>query len=379
LPSKTGSPGRRVIAIDDVLLSDEEWNDDLPLASLIFEPIADSAKGQGCPEMQLPLQREVDRIADNLSEQERRFSWCKVQVRRGDNIDIDACTDNSVIEYNEEPAKFEQGVAPTQELYNQLATKGQQCLARVGISENQAQGEVPDGIDAGIAIIARQQVDDVRHIAIGQRQEAYIERLGKLIIQAAGRYKPEVFFKGKKIEWPEVASDQKKCKARAFPLSGLPQSIPGRKQALADMLRNGEIDKITYRRALGSNEVRPIADVITASEDFALDQIDKMMEKGEFQPPIKFQDPQRALSLAQARIMIELKDLPDEKDPAYKKLNHGIQLLTQYAAMLVERMDEMAPPPAPAPMAAPGLPLDPAAQQSPIDQGAPIVTPPPVA
>jgi hypothetical protein len=136
-------PGRHVVCIGETVLLDEPWKDDLPFAKLPFEPVAGSWKAQGGVEQQLPLQREVDRLADNLAEQERRFSWCKVQVRRADNIDPDSLTDNSIIEYNEKPALFDQGVAPTQELYNQLEKKGQQCLLRVGISGNQAQGETP--------------------------------------------------------------------------------------------------------------------------------------------------------------------------------------------------------------------------------------------
>lgn len=330
-------PGRHVVAINEVLLLDEVWNDDLPVAKFCYEPIAGSYKGQGCVEQMLPLQREVDRIADNNAEQERRFAWCKVQVRRADNIDPDSLTDNSIIEYNEKPALFEQGVAPTKELYNQLALKGQQCLLRVGISDAGAQGETPEGIDSGVAILANQQIDDVRHVAVSQRLEGFVEQLGKLIIQAAGRYKPEVYTNGKKIEWPQVASDQHLAKARAFPMSGLPQSIPGRKQALADMLRLGEIDKVTYRRAVGTNETRPASDAITASEDFAAYQLDKMIETGKFEPPIPFQDLQRSLTMAQARFMREsINDLDRSR----------LELIAQYCAMLTERMAEAPPPPA---------------------------------
>jgi len=352
-PSPDGKPGRHVVSIAETVLLDEPWTDDLPVARFKFEPIAGCAKGQGVPEMMLPLQREVDRIADNLAEQERRFAWCKVQVRRADNIDPDSLTDNSIIEYNDKPALFEQGVAPTKELYQQLDKKGQQALLRVGISGNAAQGTTPEGIDSGVAILANQQIDDVRHIAVAQRLEAFVEQLGKLIIQAAGKYKPVVYAQGKKLPWPDVANDQKKAKARAFKMSGLPQSIPGRKQALADMLRNGEIDKVTYRRAIGTDEVRPTADAITVAEDFVAYQLDLMVETGKFQPPIKFQDYQRALQAAQARVMRErMNGLAEDR----------VQLLAMYAGMLAERMAESPPPvPGPTPGMSPAAPPPPAA------------------
>lgn len=370
LPDRHGKGGRHVVCIAETVLLDEPWVDDLPIAKFVFEPIAGSWKGQGCPEMQLPLQREVDRIADNLAEQERRFSWCKVQVRRADNIDPDSLTDNSIIEYNDKPALFEQGVAPTKELYQQLDKKGQQCLLRVGISGNAAQGMTPEGIDSGVAILANQQIDDVRHIAVAQRLEAFVEQLGKLIIQAAGKYKPAVYAQGKKIPWPDVANDQKKAKCRAFKMSSLPQSIPGRKQALADMLRNGEIDKITYRRAIGTDEVRPTADAITVAEDFVAYQLDLMVETGKFQPPIKFQDYQRALTTAQARVMTEMKNgLAVDR----------VQLLAMYAATLAERLAETPPAtPAmamPSPMAPAPLPTQDPNSAPAMEPGMPPATP----
>ncbi len=352
----TDKPGRHVVCIGETVLLDEPWTDDLPFAKLPFEPVANSWKGQGGVEQQLPLQREVDRLADNLAEQERRFSWCKVQIRRADNIDPDSLTDNSIVEYNEKPALFEQGVAPTKELYNQLEKKGQQCLLRVGISGAQAQGETPGGIDSGVAILANQQIDDVRHVAVAQRLERFVEQLGKLIIQAAAKYKPAVYSRGRKIPWPEVAMDQHKAKCRAFRMSGLPQSIPGRKQALADMLRNGEIDKVEDRRAIGTDDVVQVSDAITAGEDLAEFQLDTMVETGKFQPPVKFQDMQRALAMAQTRIMQEMKNgLAEDR----------IQLLARYAAQLEERMSESVP-------AAPAGPMQPGPVAPPMDPNMPV-------
>lgn len=345
----SNKPGRHVVCVGETVLLDEPWTDeDTPIGRMIFEPIANSLKSQGGVEQMLPLQREVDRLADNLAEQERRFSWCKVQIRRADNIDPDSLTDNSIVEYNEKPALFEQGVAPTKELYNQLEKKGQQCLLRVGISGAQAQGETPGGIDSGVAILANQQIDDVRHVAVAQRLERFVEQLGKLIIQAAAKYKPVVYSRGRKIPWPEVATDQHKAKCRAFRMSALPQSIPGRKQQLADMLRNGEIDKVQYRRAIGTDDVVQVSDAITAGEDLAEYQLDVMVETGKFQPPVKFQDLQRALAMAQTRIMQELKNgLAEDR----------IQLLARYAAQIEERLTEAAPSAPAGPMQAGPMPV----------------------
>jgi hypothetical protein len=323
-----GQKGRKVVAIGDVLLENIEFEGDLPIAKIVFEPIADSWKGQGCVEMMLPLQREVDRIADNLSEQERRFCWAKWGFGRGENIDEDQLIGNSNVEFNEVAPKVLDTPEPPDKLYDQLEKKGQQCLARVGISQNQTQGTPEPGVNAGVAIIAAQQIDDVRHVAVAQRLEDGVEMLGKLIIQACKRYNPTVYSSGKVLSWPTIVDDQRKCKSRAFKMSGLPQSIPGRKQAIADMLQNGEIDKLTYRRALGHLDVRKEEDFISVTDDFIDFQLDGMLETGEFDAPIVFIDVNRALERSQKRLLQEtMNGLPRKK----------LQLIAQYAAMCAEK------------------------------------------
>jgi hypothetical protein len=333
LPSRDGKRvGRKVVAIDDISLEEIPWKDDLPIAKYIYEPIANSWKGQGIPEQCLPLQREVDRLADNLAEQERRFAWCKWIVRKSDDIDPDSLIGNATVETNENPPVAMDGIAPPKQLYDQLERKGQQVLMRVGISANQAQGSTPEGIDAGIAILASAQIDDTRHIGPAQRLEGFVEQLGKLIIQAAGRYKPPVYHNGKQMDWPEVALDQKKTRIAAFKMSGLPQSIPGRKQELASMLENEEIDKTTYRRALGTNSVRPVANAITASDDYAIYQLDRIIETGKFQPPVPFMNMERTLEIAQARWLTEARNgIPQDR----------LMLLAQYVSMCAERVEEL--------------------------------------
>lgn len=329
-----GELGRKVVAVQDILLEeDTKFKGDLPVARVFqFEPIADSYKGQGCVEMMLPLQREVDRIADNLSEQERRFCWAKYGIRRSDEIDQDQLIGNATVETNENLPEVVDSPDPPEKLYEQLEKKGQQCLARVGISQAQSVGQSSPGIQSGVAKLADMQIDDVRHVAVAQRLEDGVEHLAKLIIQACGRYKPVVYSSGKILPWPEIVNDQNKAMSRAFKMSGLPQSIPGRKQALYDMVNLGEIDKVTYRRALGHLDMRKTEDLLTIGDDFIDYQLDKMIETGEFDPPFFAVDINRALSMSQARLMREkMNELPIKK----------LQLIAQYAAMCAEKVQEL--------------------------------------
>jgi hypothetical protein len=346
-----GSTGCKVTAINGELLDFEDWEEELPIGKFIFEPIANEWKGQGLVEQCLQLQREVDRIADNLSEEERRFCWAKWLVNRTSDVDTDELEGPSTVFFNGEAPVPAEVPEPPKVLYEQLATKGQQVLTRAGISQNQAQGTIPDGVTAGIAVIATSQIDDVRHVAVAQRHEDGVAHLGKLIIAAAKKAKPKVYSSGEVLPWPEVIDDQRKAKARPFKLSALPQSIPGRRQALYDMLQQGEIDRSTYRRALELGEEKLVTDIITEGEEFILWQLDCIVEEEEPQAPLPIVDMAKAIEFAQGRLMRETRN---------KIKPELLEMLALYSAIAAQRQEQN-PPPAPSPT--------PNQQQTPPTQG----------
>ncbi len=348
----TGQGGRMVLCCEDIVLIDKEWkSDEFPIAKFDFIPMADSYFGQGIPEVMLPLQREVDRIADNLAEQERRAAWIRVQVDRGSRIEDDEFEGNGIIHYSGKEAKFEQGLCPPAQLYEQSDRKSQQAMNSVGLSADQNTAEVP--VESGKARLARMMIEDTRHVSVSQRFEGFVEQLGRLDIQQAGITRPEVFINGKKVDFPKIALDSKKSKMRAYPLSSLPQSIPGRLDEIERRYQDGEIDRVTKARLMDVPYDDGNVDEYTSSENLIYWQIGRILKNNKFEPPSPFCDLKRALGIAIARFNVETQRETEKS---------RLRKLAQYIAVVRQMVEENAPPPA-------------AAMPLPANGGAPMVDP----
>jgi len=367
--SRNDEPGRHVICCNDVVLLDEPYEDEEPpIGSLKYEPIAGSARGRGHVEIQLPIQREYDRITDNLAQQERVMAWGRAQSKNGNGVEETDIVGNSLIVYNLEPVKFDPGIAPPQQLYNRLKELGADLLLCVGLSQQQAQGTATPGVTAAVAMQSEMQISDVRHKALFLRLEGAVEALGKKIIAKAKVTQPVVYSRGRKIDFTSVERALKNGFLRAYPISGLPQSIPARKQEITDRYKNGQITKTQYQRLLGMPVTDFEGDEETASIDLIYAQLDKMENTGKFEAPLPVSDLVSAKDIAIKRYSIRQRQSLQEGSRVKKRT---LQLLAQYIELVQERIDEMTPtqqaqatPPPPAPAPDAGQPSDGAAGQS---------------
>jgi hypothetical protein len=341
-------PGRYAIAVEGCALEDEIYEDEKPpLVKQVWQRIPGSVRGKGTTETILPIQRELDRTADNIAEQERVCAWNRAQSRVGNNIDVDTLSGNNLIEYTIEPVKFEQGIAPPPQLYQNKKDLRNSGLFSVGITEAQVQGASSPGITAAVAMQSEMQISDVRHRSVSLQQERSVEELGQLVIRLAKKAKPTVEFEGRNINFSEVEKAVKGGKCRAFPLSGLPQSIPGRIQEIENQYKNGQLDKAQYQRLKGLPVTSNSNDEQTAPLDLIYYQLDEMIETGKFQIVLPFQDLLTAKDKAVRRYQLEVRrKLPRDR----------LQLLAMYIAQIVERSNEQGPTNMPSAQPQPAIP-----------------------
>lgn len=340
--------GRCVIAIDNLVLEDSEYLDEKPpLAKRICERISGSVRGKGFVQTILPIQRELDRTTDNIAEQERVMAWGRAQSPVGNNISVDDLSGNNMIEYTIKPVEFDRGIAPPDQLYQKCKDLRQAGLFSVGITEQQAQGAASQGVTAGYAMMTEMQISDIRHRSDSLNHEAGVEEVLDLIIRLGKKANPDVNYQGRKVDFSKIEKAVKKGKVRSFPLSGLPQSIPGRQQEIDNQYRAGQINKAQYQKLKGYPVTANSNDEQTAPLDLIDDQLDTIVETGEFQVVIPFQDLASAKDKAVRRFQREKVRKLDRKK---------LQMLAMYIAQVDERLQEQPPPPSAAPAAAPMVP-----------------------
>jgi hypothetical protein len=228
----------------------------------------------------------------------------------------------------------------------------------LGISQGQAQGQTEPGITASVAIESAMQVADVRHRPHTMRLETFVEDLARLILRQAAMTKPVVMAHGKKIDFEVVARALAAGRVAAYPVSGLPQSIPGRKQEIEDRYKRGQINRAMYARLLNLPTTDQESDEETSGIDLVYAQLDVMERTGTYQPPSSLMDLASAKELAVKRYNIRARQ---KLAKGSKVKSRTLQLLSQYIGQVQEMIDDAAPPaPGPqgptAPAGAPAAP-----------------------
>lgn len=363
LPLPDGTPGRHVLAVGSVVLLDEKWERDrFPFAKLVFGQLSNDYMGKPLAEDLLPLQREIDRVSAVIAEEERRHAWNRWLVEKSSKVNPNEFKGPGIINYSGTAPKNIPGEGATKELYAERDSLIEKAFRRARISQGASSGTAPEGVTAGVALLAWNQIDDSAHVAVSQAFEDFIEQIGRLIVEAAAEAKPSVTVNGKQtINWDDVATDAKYYKLRAFPMSRLPTLPAARIQQIQTWYDDGTVDRQTKMRLMDVPDLQGFVDQYTASDNLTHKTIDRILKHKKPLPPCPYSDLKRALEIAQARYQQEETDELDRP---------RLALIAQY----IEAVKEMTPlePPAPAPMM--GAPM-PGAATGPMGGGAPEPVP----
>jgi hypothetical protein len=358
LPSPDGKePGRRVLAIDNVLLADEVWErDHFPFAKLVFGLVSNSWKGQALAEIALPLQRELERIVTTIAECERRNAWPRWAYTTASQVKPEMFAGPGFVVTTGDIPVALGGEAVSKELYQSRDAIEARLYKRLGISEAQTGGTVPGGLNSGVAVLAYNQVDDSRHVATAQRQEDFVTQIAKLLIEQAEESNFKVKVNGQMKGWHDIGISMRKAKAQAFPMSRLPTMPAARLQTIENWYNEGTITRQTKMRLQDVPDTQGFEDLFTSSEDYIYKTLDQIVFDGKYVPPLPYSNLQQALALAQARFLQESKfGTPVDR----------LMLLSQYISALLELVTPETPPGPPLPPGAPPVGPQPGAPMPP--------------
>lgn len=378
-PLADGTKGKHVLVIPGHCLLSEEWSHRwFPFSVLRFKPLTTNWKGQGLVEQCLPLQAELDRCMSSNSESNERVGYPRALVEAGSNVGVESLAGipGGVITYTGTAPQFTTPPSIGPDNITWFNIIEQRLFKRAGISEAAAGGVKPQGLNSGAALMAWAQIDDTRHVDLSQRFESFVEDVFMKTCAIAEDVKPKVVSPdayGTVIDWEDAKMTvnlddltSSAFRARAFPMSRLPQTIAGREQQISDWLANGQITREQAMRAGLIPDTESLGDLRNAVQDAIDYQLDCIIDDGEFEAPNPFGDLALTLQTAQSRYLKESTlDTPADR----------LRLILQYISVTSDLISDAAPPPAPA--APVGLqdapsPVAPAPLQVPAAQGAPL-------
>ena len=366
LPLPDGTPGRHVLCIDNYTLVDEPWTrKKLPFAKLDFVRLSNEYMGQSLAEIQLPLQRYIDRLCAAIDEIEQRWSFPRYFVENSSHVDTDQFGSDFVEYSGTKPEKDATNSVPT-ELYTSRDKAIEMAMQRVGVSQQSAGGEKPEGLSSGLAIMAWSQVDDSRHIDLAQRYEQFMVDISDLILDECSELNPKFIVEGRQaLKWSDVAMDRDEYTVSAFPMSRLPQQPSARFEMIARWYQDGTISRADKLRLENMPDIQPVIDAGTASADWVENALDEIVEIGKYRPPLPFLDVRSAKTAAQARFIRE--DTLGLEDSRLRVINRFLSALNQMSPQTAPAQmmpGQTAPQPMPGPQ-----PISPPGQGQPAPQG----------
>jgi len=374
LPLADGSPGRHILAVGDYPLVDESFTkDDFPFVVIRYKQLSFSWFGQGLAEQLLPIQREICRLTDAISENTKRMAWPRVLVHTSAQMNPNSLRGPGIVYWNgTQKPDFVSPTANSAEIYAYLESLIVRAFKRAGISEQAAGGVKPPGLDSGRALETWNQIDDARHIDLGQRLEGFVTRTAEKVIELASKLKPTVTTAGRTrqvIDWDEAKFVTNKFAIKAFPISRLSQTESARQQQIDDWYANGVITKLQQLKLQQVPDTQGFIDLATASSNDIQDTLDTIVETQTYVPPDPAQDLKEALQEAQSRYLLE---------KTYKSPRKVLNLLIQFKQAVADLLDLNNTPAAPdatSPANAAGIGIQPPAVPPQADPS--VVVPPP--
>ncbi len=285
LPSKKGAgDGRHVIAIEGLVLLDEEWDKTyFPFAFMHYKKRVLGFWGQGLVECISGIQIEINRLLRSISEQLRRKGRGRIFVHVGSKVVAEHLTNaiSDVVFYaGDKPPIVDNANAVAAEEFMQLDRLYQRAFQEIGISELSAGGKKPSGLDAAVALREFSDIESERFAMIGKDFEQLFLDAAEIMIDCAsgiakangGSYKARAVEKRSftSVDWKDVDLERDAYVMQMFPVSSLPQTPAYRRQTVKELEDAGYItDKAEARRLLDFPDLENASNVAAAAMDDA--------------------------------------------------------------------------------------------------------------
>lgn len=374
LPGADGKPGRRVLALQNALLDEEEWTrDHFPFAKMIWTRRSLGWRGGGLAAAMLPYQVKVNKWEERIDANGDRMAYSGWLVDQATQLKAEALggRPGRIIRKtggNVEPITVTSN-AP--DAYAELERWIARAFQRVGLSQPQTMGMKQPGVTSGKALRTMVQIEDARNQSLQIALEYLVRDIAVLAVEEAEDINLRVQLPGvlgRSIAWGDLKLGKTSRRVQVFPVSSLPNEPTGRQQQISEWYADGTITKRIYFRLQNMPDTLAHARLQTAGDDLIESTLDEIVKTGKFVPPEPYDDLPAALATAQSRYWLE------------KRLKTPRQTLRQLQAFmvaistLIDSGQQFLAPPAPA--VAPGIVPPAGAPAAPVPQVTPSIAPP---
>lgn len=355
--------GKHVISIDNCILLEEDYTKDyFPFIFFRWGLRPIGFFGQGIAEQLQGLQLEINKILRTIQVSMHLVSIPKIFVEASSKI-VTAHLNNKIggiIKYSGQPPTPGQMGSIPPELFSHLDRLYTRCYEVIGVSQLAASSAKPSGLNSGKALRAYSEIESERFMSVGIRyQNAFLDaakqfiELAKEIHEEEGNF--EIKVAGSKfmetIKWSEVNLDEDSYVMQVFPTNALSSSPASRLQEVQELLQAGFISKEDGLKLLDFPDLEAMYSLENAPTIDIDWQIEKMIEKGEYQTPEPYQNLNLGIQKMQkAYLMYRMQNAPEDRLELLRRWMDDAQ------AMLDNAQEALAPPQVQLPPALPQRP-----------------------
>jgi hypothetical protein len=259
-----------------------------------------------------------------------------------------------IVKYTGTKPSYEVAPCNAPELYAERDKMIEYGFRQEGLSDMQATGSKPQGLDSGQAIRSYDDVNSDRFAETSKKYDNIFVELAYLIVDTAmdiakrdGKYQTIYPNKDgtKEIDLPKMDLLKDPFVIQCFTESSLPRTPAGRIATVTEQVQAGMLTIKEGRRLMKFPDLEQNEKLDNASEERIFKYLDAIVEDGDYTPPDPFLDLELATQIVVQYInLYRAANLEEEKDDLLVRFFTQVQALKQ-AAM---------PPPMPAgPPAAP--------------------------
>lgn len=298
LPSVPGAKdGRHSICIDGATLFSEKWEDDFfPFCFFHWSEPVVGFWGTGLAEELVGIQLEINRLCRDIAAAQRTMASPRIFVEAGSQIVPSHLAPGlqegrlPIVKYVGRPPAFQTPPAISGEIYQSLDRWIQRAYEVTGISQLQATGRKPAGLDSGAAL--REYNDQVseRFVTVSQRwEEFFMDIARKSVSMSKTRYESgdkmlaivaaeQRFIRT--IKWKDVDLEADKFFMKVFPTNLLPSTPAGRLQQVVELLQAELLPRELALSLLDFPDVESFVSLETAALDDIRWTIEQILEDG---------------------------------------------------------------------------------------------------
>jgi hypothetical protein len=310
-----GKNGKHTIAIRDHVLFSEEWKRECaPFAWYRWETRQAGFFGMGIVEELRPAQRTLNRFDQRINHM-MQFSQSKLVYSGAakineEHLNNDSSTALRIGSMNERPIIWAPNVVPP-EWWQERERIKEDAFRQIGVNRMQMSGEKPPGIQAAVALRELNDQGSRRFRIKVQEFEQLAIDTARLCVQELndaserGDLKP-ITVRSKKrnltliedVDWKKVALEEGSYEMQVQSASSLPDSTPGRIQTVQDWYSAGFINQQEAKQLLEFPDLEAFQSLDLAPYHVQLDNLETIIEDGEYVFPEPTDDLELALKLA---------------------------------------------------------------------------------